>query len=294
MKGRYILKILLFFIDGFGIGNKNQKYNPIINANTPIFDDIFNHNLGKLFETDVKMNVSGLPQSATGQTAILTGKNASKKMGRHKSGFPGPTLINLIKKYNIYKQLERYDITSTFANAYTKSYIEKVKKNKSKASVTTHCILNSKNKFRYLNDLKNKKAIYQDFTNKILIKQNKNVPIFNSKKAANILANISLKYNFTLYEYFQTDKIGHSQNMKDAIKILENLDSFLNHLIKFLKNKVTIIITSDHGNIEDLSTNTHTKNKVPTIIIGEHSKYLAKNINKITDITPAIVSELNY
>ncbi|MGM0411541.1 MAG: hypothetical protein ACQEQF_12370, partial [Bacillota bacterium] len=178
------MKILLFFIDGFGIGQNNKNKNPIVKANTPVLDKIFNNKLAKVIKTNVKMNVSGLPQSATGQTALLTGKNASKVMGRHKSGFPGPTLIKLIKKYNIYKQLEKYNFTSTFANAYTKSYVKKVKKNQRRASVTTHCILHSNNDFRYLSDLKKENAVYQDFTNKILIKQNKNLPIFSAKKAA--------------------------------------------------------------------------------------------------------------
>lgn len=286
------MKILLVFIDGFGIGDKNNPKNPFLKAQTPLLDKITNHTLGTYIKTDVNMKVTGLPQSATGQTALLTGKNAAKAMGRHKSGFPGPTLIELISKYNIYKKLTSHNLSSTFANAYTKSYVEKVYKNKQRASVTTQCILHSKNKFRFLEDIKNNKAIYQDFTNKILNDKGHNIPIFSPEKAANILANISLNHDFTLYEFFQTDKAGHSQDMNFAIETIENLDKFLIQLVQNLKNKVTIIITSDHGNIEDLSIKTHTKNYVPTIIVGKQKLDLKNSINKITDITPAIISEL--
>ena len=288
------MKILLIFIDGFGIGNKHNNKNPFLKANTPCLNKILNKNLGTYISTNVKMKVTGLPQSATGQTALLTGKNAAKAMGRHKSGFPGPTLNKIIAKYNIYKQLRKYNLKSTFANAYTKSYVKKVHKNKSKASVTTQCILNSENNFRFLEDIKNNNAIYQDFTNQILINKGKDIPKFIPEKAANILSDISLNYDFTLYEYFQTDKAGHSQDMDFAIEILEQIDRFLQQLIKNLKDKATIIITSDHGNIEDLSIKTHTKNNVPTIIIGDHSSNLKNNIKYITDITPAIISEFNY
>lgn len=286
------MKILLFFIDGFGIGDKNNPKNPFLKANTPLLDKISNHNLGTYIKTDVSMKVTGLPQSATGQTALLTGKNAAKAMGRHKSGFPGPTLIELISKYNIYKQLAKYNLTSTFANAYTKSYVKNVYKNKQRASVTTQCVLHSENKFRFLENIKNNNAVYQDFTNKILKDKGHNIPIFSPMKAANNLSKICLDYDFTLYEFFQTDKAGHSQEMNFAIETLENLDEFLTQLVQNLENKVTIIITSDHGNIEDLSTKTHTKNKVPTIIIGKQKLDLKNNIKSITDITPAIISEL--
>ncbi|MGM0438399.1 MAG: alkaline phosphatase family protein [Bacillota bacterium] len=286
------MKILLIFIDGYGIGDKKNPNNPFLKAQTPLLDKITNHTLGTYIKTNVSMKVTGLPQSATGQTALLTGKNAAKAMGRHKSGFPGPTLIELISKYNIYKRLANYNLSSTFANAYTKSYVERVYKNKQRASVTTQCVLHSKNKFRFLEDIKNNKAIYQDFTNKILNDKGHNIPIFSPEKAANILSNISLNYDFTLYEFFQTDKAGHSQNMNFAIETIENLDKFLIQLVQNLKNKVTIIITSDHGNIEDLSIKTHTKNYVPTIIIGKQKLDLKNSISKITDITPAIISEL--
>jgi len=286
------MKILLFFIDGFGIGDKNNLKNPFLKANTPILDEISTHNLGTYIKTDVSMKVTGLPQSATGQTALLTGKNAAKAMGRHKSGFPGPTLIEIISKFNIYKQLSKFNLSSTFANAYTKSYVEKVYKNKKRASVTTQCLLHSNNEFRFLEDIKNNNAVYQDFTNKILRDKGHNIPVFSPEKAANNLSKICLNHDFTLYEFFQTDKAGHSQNMNFARETLENLDKFLKQLVQNLENKVTIIITSDHGNIEDLSIKTHTKNKVPTIIIGKQKLDLKKSIKTITDITPAIISEL--
>jgi hypothetical protein len=39
---------------------------------------------------DASLCVPGLPQSATGQAALLTGLNAPELMGRHIEGFPPP------------------------------------------------------------------------------------------------------------------------------------------------------------------------------------------------------------
>ena len=50
-----------------------------------------------------------------------------------------------------------------------------------------------------------------------------------------------------------------------------------------------IILTSDHGNIEDLSIKTHTMNMVPTIIWGKDKHRFGSKIRKLTDITPAII-----
>lgn len=54
----------------------------------------------------------------------------------------------------------------------------------------------------------------------------------------------------------------------------------------------SVILTSDHGNIEDLSTRNHTLNQVPTIVWGADKELIAKRIKSLADITPAIVETL--
>ena len=55
----------------------------------------------------------------------------------------------------------------------------------------------------------------------------------------------------------------------------------------------TVILTSDHGNIEDLSIRTHTLNDVPTIVWGRRQNEIARKIKDLSDITPTIVSLLS-
>ena len=54
----------------------------------------------------------------------------------------------------------------------------------------------------------------------------------------------------------------------------------------------TILLTSDHGNSEDLSTNTHTLNLVPTILWAEKSVQKKVEISSLLDITPTILELL--
>ena len=56
--------------------------------------------------------------------------------------------------------------------------------------------------------------------------------------------------------------------------------------------QTSVILTSDHGNIEDLSTRNHTLNKVPTIVWGADKVRIAERIKSLADITPAIVETL--
>ena len=59
---------------------------------------------------------------------------------------------------------------------------------------------------------------------------------------------------FTLYEYFITDKVGHAQDM-DArqSRAAKTWHCLIRELLARVDlNRTSVILTSDHGNIEDL------------------------------------------
>jgi bisphosphoglycerate-independent phosphoglycerate mutase (AlkP superfamily) len=75
--------------------------------------------------------------------------------------------------------------------------------------------------------------------------------------------------------------------------VIQNLARMIRQMLEHLDlGSTTVIMTSDHGNIEDLSTRSHTLNSVPTIVWGMHSRDLAARIKSLIDITPAIVKTL--
>jgi bisphosphoglycerate-independent phosphoglycerate mutase (AlkP superfamily) len=51
------------------------------------------------------------------------------------------------------------------------------------------------------------------------------------------------------------------------------------------------VLTSDHGNMEDLSTGSHTRNPVPLLARGPQARRFAA-AESIADVTPAILSAL--
>jgi phosphopentomutase len=108
------------------------------------------------------------------------------------------------------------------------------------------------------------------------------------KTAARRLLKIASRNKFALYEYFLTDYLGHGRYDGEITEVLKILDEFLLTVIKELDEKTTLIICSDHGNFEDLSTKTHTLNPSLTITAGEYAEELFKKIKDLSDIKSAI------
>ena len=107
------------------------------------------------------------------------------------------------------------------------------------------------------------------------------------------MAAIVTANRFTLYEYFITDKIGHAQDREAARRVLPMLARFIRAMLaKIDLEHATVILTSDHGNIEDLSVRNHTLNPVPTIVWGANKDEISSSIKSLADITPAIMRTL--
>lgn len=296
-----VRKVLLIFIDGLGLGADDPAVNPLVRFDPPFFRRLFGQPLtGKLgriisdnvclVPTDARLGVAGLPQSATGQTAIFTGVNAPRQMGRHILGFPGPELTAIIVAHGIMGELAAAGYSVTSANMYTTNYQELVAARKRRHSASTLTILGSGQRLRSPADMAAGEAVYQDITNEMLPAFGvTDIPAVSPALAGERLAAIAARHNFTLFEYFQTDRRGHKVDWAEAEKIVGVLDGFL-AAVKQAAGEILVMITSDHGNFEDLSVKTHTLNAVPTILFGPGCRQVAAAIGDLTDIKPAIIA----
>lgn len=288
--------VLFIFIDGLGIGERSVN-NPFarIADTEPLAHFVGEKSEipfgGIMVPTDPRLKVEGRPQSASGQTTILTGINAPLLLGHHKQGFPNQTLRDLISENSIFLQLKKANITeNVFANAYTPQFFAETPRWK---SATTCAVEAAELSFRKLPDLLGGKALFHDFTNADLIKRGFEAPLYSAARAAEILAGIAANHRFTLYEHFITDQIGHKQDFAKAEIHLPQLAEFIRKTIELVDlENTTVILTSDHGNIEDLSVRNHTLNDVPTIIWGAEKHFAAERIKDLTDITPTILQIL--
>jgi len=288
--------VLLFFIDGLGIGTRGS-HNPLdgLEAAGPLA--IFQNEEpvipfdGALAVTDARLGVVGRPQSASGQTTILTGVNAPAAIGYHKQGFPNRALLDIIREHSIFLQLSSAGVAPiTFANTYSRGFFESRPR---WISATTAAVEAAGLAFNTVADLKEGRAVFMDFTNAMLVERGEQVDLRTPEEAGEVLASIVGRHRFTLYEYFITDKVGHAQDVDAARHVLQNLARMIRRTLETIDLKsTTVILTSDHGNIEDLSTRSHTLNSVPTLIWGANNRNIAARIASLADITPVIVQTL--
>ena len=288
--------LLLFFIDGLGIGTRgpHNPFDGLVGAEPLAIFRGESTELpfdGILAPTDACLGVAGRPQSASGQTTILTGVNAPAAIGAHKQGFPNQALLDIIRERSIFLQLKQRSIEPiTFANTYTKQFFERRPR---WISATTAAVEAAGLRFNVVEDLKANRAVYHDFTGATLIERGEDVNLRTPEEAGRVLADVVAGHRFTLYEHFLTDKIGHAQDRPAAERLLTMLARFIRSLLTQLDlEKSTVVLTSDHGNIEDLSLRNHTLNPVPTLVWGKHRKQIAQRVKSLVDITPTIVEVL--
>jgi len=130
-------------------------------------------------------------------------------------------------------------------------------------------------------------------TNKFWIEHGAPVPLITSRQAGHNLMRIAQQHAFTAFEYAPTDIAGHKDNREWILEVLNELDEFLGGIIELMDPRTDlVIITSDHGNVEDWTVRGHTLNPVPTILIGARRAELAEKIRSLVDITPGIVEVL--
>lgn len=292
------------FWDGVGYGKKDSNINPFFTAQLPTLKNLFAGNLPSLsfknFSSDTvslspvttTLRMSGLPQSGTGQTAIMTGMNAAKFVGKHFGPHPYSTLIPIIKEKNLFSKLQKMNKTFFFANGYPKRYFDYIFGPKGKIPTIALSYLSTGKTLNTHEEIKKQKAISADISGSRWNELgHSDVEMISPIEAGKLFYQLGKNLNLIFFEYFVTDHAGHSQEMPMAVEMLERMDGFISGMLqKFDFEKDIILMISDHGNIEDLSIKTHTKNPVPLIVIGKQHFYFSSRIKNLTHILPAIIS----
>jgi hypothetical protein len=289
--------LLLIFIDGLGIGTRGP-HNPLSllggsAAPLTIFEGEepdLSHG-GVLVRTDACLGVEGRPQSASGQTTILTGVNVPARLGYHKQGFPNEAMRAILREHSIFLQLLRAGAAPvTFANAYTPNFFAERPR---WLSATTVAVEAAGLGFRTLADLAAGRAVFHDFTNRALAERGFTAPAREPEGPAEVLARLAAEHRFTLYEYFITDRVGHAQDEAAALAVLPSLARFVRAVLGRVDlARTTVLLTSDHGNVEDLSVRNHTRNFVPTLAWGPGRDPVARRVRSLADITPTVLEIL--
>jgi len=260
--------VLLFFIDGIGVGLDDPAVNPLASDDRPVLrltrgaSPRSSSAGAPAFAAgiDASLGVPGLPQSATGQTAILTGVNAPAALGRHVSGFPGPTLQRILREHSLLKTLTEAGRHATFLNAFGPRFFDAAEPRR-RLSATTLATLASGTPFRDWADLTAGRAVAHDLTHWRMRDYGFDLAARTPEEAGAIIARETMKCDFALFEYFETDRAGHARDRSAAVRCLSDLSAALEAVLAGVDLRDTVVlVASDHGNLEDERVKTHTLN----------------------------------
>jgi len=288
-------RVLLLFVDGLGLGSDDPSRNPLLTYGGERLRPPF---AGAAWRPlDATGGMPGLPQSATGQTTLLAGVNAPARVGGHRTGFPGPELRALLRERSLLRLLAAAGRRVAFLNAFRPLFWELTEAQRWRLSATTVATLAADLPFRSLDDLRAGRAVYHDVTNGELRRRGFAVPLRSPAAAGETLARNLLPLDFALFEFFRTDRAGHAGDRAAAEAVLRELDGFLGGVLEALAAsgelaRTLVLLTSDHGNIEDMSVRTHTRNRVPLAAWGAGAAAFTARTERLADVAGNIVELL--
>jgi 2,3-bisphosphoglycerate-independent phosphoglycerate mutase len=289
--------VLFVFVDGVGAGLADPDLNPLARGEFLLsrFADGTGAPLpggGRAVLVDARLGVAGRPQSATGQTTILTGENAAALLGKHLLGFPNPPLRALLKRRSLYRRLAEAGRSFAFANAYPVAYLralgfeaagepEFTLRRRARPSATTVAYAAGGGAFRTFADARAGAGLTHDLTARRAKDLGLDLPARTPEEAADILWRLAAGRDLASFEFFETDEAGHARSMEKGLDALHRLDGFLRALVARLGPDDALVVASDHGNLEDLTTRNHTLAPVPVLGFGR----AAARVGAVRDLT---------
>jgi len=282
---------LLLFFDGIGIGEDDPRRNPFAAIDARRLAPLAGRAadpLSSLRGLDATLGVPGLPQSATGQTTLLTGVNAARHAGRHMQGLPGPTLRPLLERESLFLKLVRAGRRPTFANAFTREHLDSARP---RWSATTRTVMASGVPFRMWDE--EPLSLSHDYTGHWMRSRGFGLPERDAAEAARVLSSLLDDHDFVLYEYFLTDLVAHRGDPEQKVQQARAVEALVDCVVDTVDlERHLVIVTSDHGNLEDVTDKRHTLNAVPFLVWGAGREEVLGRVRGLEDVTPALVEML--
>jgi predicted AlkP superfamily pyrophosphatase or phosphodiesterase len=197
-----------------------------------------------------------------------------------------------LKNGTLFSRFSAEGKKAALLNAYPPRYFDGIDSGKRLYSSIPLAVTNAGLKLFTHEDLFAGRALSADFTGNgwRAMLGFPEAPALSAHQAGHKLASLAKEYDFSLFEYWASDYAGHKQQMETAVELMETFDGVLGGLMEELKDEMLVLVTSDHGNMEDLSTRKHTDADVPALVIGTKSARdeFTRDMNMITDVAPAI------
>jgi 2,3-bisphosphoglycerate-independent phosphoglycerate mutase len=289
---------LFVFVDGIGMGSPGA-HNPFDGAPVSILAG-----LGGTSESgeasvargtlDATLGYPGLPQSATGQAVLFTGEDAIGVAGGHRSGYPSRAVAGLVTENSILRRARARGETAAFLNGFDPeraARLTRIARGEEPAprhrglSSSALAALAGDGSLRTLDDVRDGRAATFDITGETCRAFGIDAPAVTIEEAGRAVARGAEELDLALFEMFLTDKAGHARDMTWARREIVRVERFLEALFAAIDpEEQLVVVSSDHGNLEDLSTRSHTRARVPLLAYGSGAKDFIRGARSILDV----------
>jgi hypothetical protein len=317
-----VTRILFVFLDGVGLGVNDASINAFSAARLPTFDRLLDGakavranapietRNATLVALDATLAVEGTPQSGTGQTTLLTGINAAERYGRHFGPWVPSSLRTLLKQESVLAKAIARGGRVAFANAYPEElFVEipvpapelRIRPGSPGRRRTPRFLqagaplaaIGARVLTRHTDALSRGDALASEITNEGWRERlgRTGLPVITPARAGQNLAAIASRHDLTLFAHYSTDYAGHEERLDSAVAALERVDAFVGGILEAAPDDLLLIVSSDHGNIEDVRGG-HTRNPAIGLAAGR-AHDVASGWTSIQDVTPAILALLD-
>ena len=289
------MSIIFVFLDGVGLTSAGPD-NPLADASMPALHALLGGPLvseqvqdsaGVLLRgIDATLGVAGTPQSGTGHTALLCGVNAAAMHGRHQPAFPPVALRPLLAEQSVMQRVQACGGSVAFANAFPAERISAMQAGQARRSASVIAAMGAGVTLRTLSDVAAGQALTWDITGEVL-----QAPPVTPVAAGQTLLRLAATADLVLFECFLPDLVGHGRIDADPAEVLTRIDALLGAVLAARRPADSLLVTSDHGNIESRCAPSHTRNPVPLLLVGPAATTFRRIVD-ITGVAGAIVSTL--
>lgn len=302
-------RVLFLFLDGVGLGPDDPARNPFAVAQMPALEEVlggrklvegsapYDGPKASLRAVDACLGLPGAPQSATGQASLLTGRNVPKEIGEHYGPKPNPAVAAILRDGTVFHQVLRRGGKAALINAYPPRYFEAIESGRRLYSAIPMAAAAAGLTLMTAEDLRLGRALAADFTGAGWATQPgfPPAPVYSPEEAGAQLARQTEDYQLTWFDFWPSDYAGHQGDLAAAVRLLESFDRVWAGLVRaWGDRRDLIVLTSDHGNLEDLSQRRHTRNPVPVLVVGPEDlrRDFSRDLTDLASLAPAVLEAI--
>lgn len=212
---------------------------------------------------DATLGVAGLPQSGTGQTCWLTGQDAVRVMGEHFGPHAGPTLQKLLNAEALPVRLQAAGARAALVNLYAPEYFAAASGRRNRMGCFPFA-------FRAAGLPLNPAGVPLLRASLGLHYQAPWEPFLTPdevKACGAALAKTAADWDLLVADLWFSDVLGHLGRPDPDPAVVQGGRAYMRRLdalvLGLLDGGARVVVSSDHGNFENLQVKSHTLARVP-------------------------------